>query len=157
MSIQNIRHIHLFKQRKQIIRFFLVAFKRQGIWQAAIPDIAIPSIIHSTVIAMICLDEGFEDAMTVMVLPRYLHKYFRTSNQIERLNKELKRRSKVIGVFPNEESLMRLMRAVLLERNEAISSVRCMFNAKTCQEMFAGDLPAKLVDIAHHQAKLLAA
>ena len=109
--------------------------------------------------AMICLDEGFEDAMTVMVLPRYLHKYFRTSNQIERLNKELKWRSKVIGVFPipNEESLMRLMRAVLLERNEAISSVRCMFNAKTCQEMFAGDLPVKLVDIAHNQARLLAA
>ena len=106
---------------------------------------------------MICLDEGFEDAMTVMVLPRYLHKYFRTSNQIERLNKELKRRSKVIGVFPNAESLMRLMGAVLLERNEVISTVRCMFNAKTCQEMFAGDLPAKLVDIAHHQAKLLAA
>ena len=49
--------------------------------------------------AMICLDEGFEDAMTVMVLPRYLHKYFRTSNQIERLNKELKWRSKVIGVL----------------------------------------------------------
>ena len=49
--------------------------------------------------AMECLDEGFEDAMTVMVLPRFLHKYYRTSNQIERLNKELKRRSKVIGVF----------------------------------------------------------
>lgn len=77
------------------------------------------------------LDEGFEDAMTVMVLPRYLYKHFRTSNQIECLNKEFKRRSKVIGVLPNEESLMRLMGAVLLERNEAISSVCCMFNAKT--------------------------
>ena len=107
--------------------------------------------------AMTCLDEGFEDAMTVIVLPMYLHKYFRTSNQIERLNREIKWRSKVIGVFPNEESLMRLMGAVLLERNEAISSVRCMFNAKTCREMFAGDFPAKLTDIANHQARLLAA
>ena len=49
---------------------------------------------------MSCLDEGFEDAMTVMVLPMKLRKKLRTSNHIERLNKELKRRSKVIDVFP---------------------------------------------------------
>ena len=39
--------------------------------------------------AMNCLDEGFENAMSVMILPHYLRKYFRTSNHIERLNKEL--------------------------------------------------------------------
>ena len=69
--------------------------------------------------AMSCLDEGFEDAMTVMVLPLKIRKKLRTSNHIERLNKELKRRSKVIDVFPNQESLIRLMGAVMLERNEA--------------------------------------
>lgn len=69
--------------------------------------------------AMSCLDEGFEDAMTVMVLPPKIRKKLRTSNHIERLNKELKRRSKAIDVFPNQESLIRLMGAVLLERNEA--------------------------------------
>lgn len=69
--------------------------------------------------AMSCLDEGFEDAMTVMVLPPKIRKKLRTSNHIERLNKELKRRSKVIDVFPNQESLIRLMGAVLFERNEA--------------------------------------
>ena len=53
--------------------------------------------------AMMCLDEGFESAMTVMTLPKYLRKYFRMSNHIERLNKELKRRSSVIGIFPNGE------------------------------------------------------
>lgn len=37
--------------------------------------------------AMTRLDQGFEEAMTVKVLPGYLHKYFRTSNQIERLKK----------------------------------------------------------------------
>lgn len=59
-----------------------------------------------------------------MVLPNYLHKYVRTSNQIERLNKELKRRSNVIGIFPTEESLLRLMGAVLMERNEVLSCMR---------------------------------
>ena len=59
--------------------------------------------------AMECLDEGFESAMTVMLLPAGLRRFFRTSNHIERLNRELKRRSKVIRIFPNEESLLRLM------------------------------------------------
>jgi transposase-like protein len=107
--------------------------------------------------AMTCLDEGFEDAMTVMVLPGYLHKYFRTSNQIERLNKELKRRSKVIGVFPNEDSLMRLMGAVLMERNDHLASMRCIFRADTLKELMASDLPAKLVEIAREQRQILAA
>ncbi len=107
--------------------------------------------------AMNCLEEGFEDAMTVMVLPSYLRKYFRTSNQIERLNKELKRRSKVIGIFPNEESLIRLMGAVLMERNEYIASLRCVFKAETLQELMTSDVPLKLVQIAKEQRQLLAA
>ena len=55
--------------------------------------------------AMNCWDESFESAMTVMLLPPNLHKYYRTSNHIERLNKELIRKSKVIGIFPNEASM----------------------------------------------------
>ena len=107
--------------------------------------------------AMRCLDEGFEDAMTVMVLPRFLHKYYRTSNQIERLNKELKRRSNVIGVFPNKDSLIRLMGAVLLERHEALSSVRCIFNSKTYEKLFSPELSGKLIKIADEQQRLLVA
>ncbi len=107
--------------------------------------------------AMSCLEEGFESAMTVLALPKYLHKYFRTSNQIERLNKELKRRSKVVGVFPNEDSLMRLIGAVLLERNETISTNRCIFKEKTYQEMMVTELPEKLKEMAQEQRQLLAA
>lgn len=83
--------------------------------------------------AMTCLDEGFEDSMTVMALPKYLRCYVRTSNHLERLNRELKRRSKVIGVFPNEQSLLRLMGSVLLERHEEILLQKAMFN----QEVYA--------------------
>ena len=107
--------------------------------------------------AMTCLEEGFEAAMTVMVLPSYLRKYFRTSNQIERLNKELKRRSKVIGVFPNEESLIRLMGAVLMERTEHIASMKRVFKAETLQELMATEISSKLVNIAKEQRQLLAA
>ena len=65
------------------------------------------------------LESGFEDAMTVMALPRQWQKGFRSTNYLERLNRELKRRSKVIGVFPDENSLLRLMGSVLMEQHDA--------------------------------------
>ena len=108
--------------------------------------------------AVACLDEGFESAMTAMLLPegRIRHLY-RTSNHIERLNAELKRRSRVIGVFPNEASLLRLMGSVLIERNETIITQKPLFNAGKFQAMLATDTPAKLVKLAQEQKKLLAA
>ena len=72
--------------------------------------------------SMRCLDEGFESVMSVLALPESMRRFFRTSNHLERLNKELKRRSNVIGVFPNEASLLRLMGSVLLEQNEKCSA-----------------------------------
>lgn len=74
--------------------------------------------------AMECLDNGFDSAMTVMCLPEEMRKTFRTSNRIERINKELKRRSNAIGVFPNAESILRLMGSVLIEVNENLISKR---------------------------------
>ena len=73
--------------------------------------------------AMECLDNGFESAMTVMIFSRNLRKVLRTSNHIERLNKELKRRANVIGIFPSSASLLRLMGAVIMERNEVLQQV----------------------------------
>ena len=87
--------------------------------------------------AMICLDEGFEDSMTAMELPKHLRKLFRTSNHIERLNKELKRRSKVIGIFPNAESLNRLMGSVLIELNEKRKHSRRLFYKPAYNEIEA--------------------
>ena len=58
--------------------------------------------------AMECLDQGFESCMTVMKLLKCLRKLYRTSNLIERINRELTKRSNVIGVFPNVESLIQL-------------------------------------------------
>lgn len=107
--------------------------------------------------AMQCLDDGFESSMTVMVLPKYLRKYFRTSNHIERLNKELKRRSKVIGVFPNESSLLRLMGAVLMERNEVLQNTKAIFSADTYKALLQSDAPVKLATIANEQQRLMVA
>lgn len=74
--------------------------------------------------AMNCLDEGFDDSMTIMILPEKIRKKVRTSNHIERLNRELKRRSRVIGIFPNTDSLNRLMGAVLMEQHDLMQNTR---------------------------------
>jgi len=66
-----------------------------------------------------CLEEAFEDAMAVMVLPEKYRKRLRTTNMQERLNEEIRRRERVIRIFPNDESALRMFGALLAEQNEA--------------------------------------
>ena len=107
--------------------------------------------------AMACLEEGFESAMTVMSIPWSLRLYFRTSNHIERLNKELKRRSRVIGIFPNEASLIRLMGSVLMELNEKYQAGKAIFTTPVYKALLQSDTPLKLIKIAAEQRRLLVA
>lgn len=65
------------------------------------------------------LEAGFEDAIAVMALPEPVRRRLRTTNAIERLNREIRRRERVVGIFPNEEAALRLIGAVLMEIDEA--------------------------------------
>jgi transposase-like protein len=65
-----------------------------------------------------CLEAGFEDAMAVMVLPEKYRRRLRTTNMQERLNEEIRRRERVIRIFPNDASALRLIGALLAEQNE---------------------------------------
>ena len=103
--------------------------------------------------AVECLDEGFEDAMTVMILPHGMRRFLRTSNHIERLNKELKRRSKALGVFPNDRSVIRLMGAVLIERNDALQLQKAIFDYKTYTSLIESEAPRKLIVVAEQQRR----
>ena len=106
--------------------------------------------------AMECLDAGFESAMTAMVLPNPLRRFVRTSNHIERLNRELKRRSDVIGVFPNDDSVIRIIGSVLMDIHEKFGSVNGMgFPIKQLKSI--GSYELQLKEIAEEQLKLLAA
>ena len=107
--------------------------------------------------AMACLDEGFESSMTAMLLPVGLRRFFRTSNHIERLNRELKRRSKVIGIFPNEDSILRLMGSVLIEKHEAMSLGRAVYSPNALTALMNSEVPKKLNAIANEQQKFRAA
>ena len=107
--------------------------------------------------AVNAMEEGFERAMTAMILPKGLRKYFRTSNHIERLNRELKRRSSVIGIFPNESSLIRLMGSVLIELNDSNPQRRAIFSPATLQEALKPERLQQLRAVAIEQQSLLAA
>jgi len=65
--------------------------------------------------AMKILEEGFDDATAVLALPERYRRRLRTTNSIERLNEEIRRRERVIRIFPNRESAVRLIGALLLE------------------------------------------
>ena len=106
--------------------------------------------------AMECLDNGFEDAMTIMALPKGFRKYLRTSNHLERLNKELKRRSHVIGVFPNDGSLNRIIGSVLIELNDVYSLERNLHVGKKSIAHLE-ECTSNLILIAKEQQRLLAA
>jgi len=74
--------------------------------------------------AMKTLETGFDDATAVLILPEKYRKRLRTSNAMERLIEEVRRRERVIRIFPNRESLTRLLGALLIEFDEKWASGR---------------------------------
>lgn len=64
------------------------------------------------------MDEAEEDVLAYMTFPSQHRVKLHSTNPLERLNKEVKRRADVVGIFPNEDSIVRLIGAVLLEAND---------------------------------------
>jgi transposase-like protein len=64
------------------------------------------------------IEDNVPEGLAVMELPASLRRRLRTSNMLERLNQEIKRRTRVATLFPNEASLLRLVSAVLIEISE---------------------------------------
>lgn len=68
--------------------------------------------------AVALLEAGFDDATAVLALPEPYRRRLRTTNSVERLNEEIRRRERVIRIFPNRDATVRLLGAVLMERHE---------------------------------------
>ena len=64
------------------------------------------------------LENNIEEGLTCLNFPRKHWKKIRTTNGLERVNREIKRRTKVAVLFPNVESALRLVTGVLIEIHE---------------------------------------
>lgn len=72
------------------------------------------------------LPEGF----TIFELPKTVRKRLRTSNMLENLNKQIRRRTRVVSIFPNKGSCLRLIASVLMEQSDDWESGRAYLNPK---------------------------
>ena len=87
--------------------------------------------------AMAILEAGFEDVMAVMSLPEKYRQRLRTSNGLERLNEEIRRRDRVIRIYPNEASAIRLIGALLIEQDERWTTGRKYLDMQAYYEVQA--------------------
>jgi len=64
------------------------------------------------------MEENLPEGLAVFALPAKHRRRLRTSNMVERQNREIRRRTRVSGLFPNEAALLRLVSAILMEVSE---------------------------------------
>jgi putative transposase len=64
------------------------------------------------------LEKNIPEGLTVFSFPASQRRRLRTSNGLERLSREIKRRTRVVSIFPNETACLRLISAILMEINE---------------------------------------
>jgi putative transposase len=64
------------------------------------------------------VEENIEETLTYYRLPPQHHKHLKSTNMLERINEEIRRRTRVIRIFPNDASCLRLVRALTVETHE---------------------------------------
>lgn len=86
-----------------------------------------PEAIH-------CMEERLEDSLQFYRFDQIDHRKISSTNTLERLNREIRRRSKVVGIFPNKDSYIRLITTYLIEYEEEWQSGRAYVSVQSLTE-----------------------
>ncbi len=81
------------------------------------------------------VEDNIEETLTFYKLPQQHHKHMKSTNMLERLNEEIKRRTHVVRIFPNAESCLRLIRALAVETHENWLEAHRYLNMDTLREL----------------------
>jgi len=89
--------------------------------------------------AMQILENGLNDALAFMAFPREHWSRISSTNPIERINKEIRRRTRVIGIFPNVASALRLISMLLLEQTEDWHADKRYMSEESMAQLYLND------------------
>lgn len=81
--------------------------------------------------------DGLEDSLRFFAFPALDFRKISSSNMLERLNKEIRRRTRVVGIFPNPDSYLRLVTTYLMEYAEDWSDSRAYLSAESIHNAFS--------------------
>ncbi len=81
------------------------------------------------------MQEAKDDVLTYMTFPKDHRTRLHSTNPLERLNKEIKRRTHVVGSFPNQNAIVRLVDALMLEQNDEWAVTRRYMTLETIDKI----------------------
>ena len=105
--------------RRVVSAFIATAFAQDDAKQAAAQWRRVADQLRPKVPKLAAMmDEAETDVLAYMSFPIQHRAKLHSTNPLERLNGEIKRRTDVVGIFPNEDAIVRLVGAILLEQND---------------------------------------
>jgi len=115
--------------RRVVSAFIATAFAQETPEAASLQWRAVADQIRPKVPKLATImDEAEQDVLAYMTFPREHRTKLHSINPLERINGEIKRRTDVVGIFPNDDAIIRLVGALLLEQNDewAVQRARYM-------------------------------
>ncbi len=92
------------------------------------------------------MDEAEDDVLAFMAFPKEHWPQFGSTNLLERLNKEVKRRSRVVGIFPNEGAIVRLVGALMDEQTDEWQVTRRYMGQDVLRRLVTNNGAQALID-----------